>query len=41
MILVGMATHTSITELLSMEIRRFYRVLVAVCDVLDKRKKNQ
>ena len=38
--LVGMATHTSIADLMNMEIRRFYRVLVAVCDVLDKRKQS-
>ena len=40
MILAGMVTHTSIVDLMQMEIRLFYRVLVAVCDVLDKRKNN-
>jgi hypothetical protein len=33
-----MVTHTSITDFMSMEIRRFYRVYITICDVMEKRR---
>lgn len=33
-----MVTHTSITDLLGMKIRQFYRVYIAVGNVMEKRK---
>lgn len=32
-----MVTHTSITDFMNMKIKQFYHVLVAVCNVMDKR----
>ena len=37
MILAGMITHTSISDYLDMPIMRFYKVFLAIGNVLEKR----
>lgn len=37
----SMTTHTPVTDYLNMEIPRFLRIFVAICDVIEKRKNRE
>ena len=37
-ITAGMITHTSITDFMSMKLKRFYQVFASICTVLEKRR---
>ena len=38
MITASMVTHTPVTDYLDMTIPKFFRIFVAICDVVEKRR---